>query len=723
MTILRKFVLIASGLLLLAVSAWSQESSDLFLRAYQDFQAGEKLERDGNPREAFARYQNASKLLEQIVKAEPDWQPPVVEYRLKKTRENIARLEGQVASLPAVQEGPEGPLPQADMALPPPVINTTRPLNPRPTQPANRPGIPVSTPTRTAPVPNTEVANLRQQLVASRAENERLTDKLSTQAAELKSALVAMDKTKVTVVELKAQLAQAQDAMESAIKDRDARIAKAPAVDDKRVAGLNEQIRSMDADNEALLEENQRLLAKLENAAKYIEASDSGRKILSDDRKKIAQQRDEALARTKKIKDNTAAIQKLTQEKEDLQAQFAKEKKDLEAKLAKATDTEKLEKLTAENKKLAASLSETEKKLAEAAAKPAENELALMTLRSEINSLNDRLLEGQARLATRDDQLKALARQLDEASGEIARLKLTPQPTADEKRTMVENDLLRGIILRQIKEQAERDVARAGLETEIATMQIKSDTISQQLKALSKPAFQLSNDERLLFKEPIAALSETDSSSLSVSMAIAKPDEGVPMPTPAEGPESLPDATRDMVEQARKLFDQGRYGDAEKLYQQIVDSAPNNYFALSNLGVTQIQARKLSAAEVALKKAITINPKDSFAATNLGIVYCKQGRFDEAIASLQEAVASDEKDHVAQNYLGICYGEKGLKGKAEEAFKHSISIRDDYADAHFNLAVLYATTEPPSLDLAKEYYQKAISHGSPADPSLEKLFK
>ena len=236
------------------------------------------------------------------------------------------------------------------------------------------------------------------------------------------------------------------------------------------------------------------------------------------------------------------------------------------------------------------------------------------------------------------------------------------------------------------------------------------------------PAFRLSDDERLLFKEPIAALSEPDPASLSVSMVVAKPAAGLPVPTPAEGPESLPDATRDMVDQARKLFGQGRFGDAEKLYQQIVDTAPNNYFALSNLGVTQIQVRKLSAAEVALKKAIEINPKDAFAATNLGIVYCKQGRFDEAIAALLDAVSTDDKDHIAYNYLGICFGEQGLKGKAEEAFKRSIGIRDDYSDAHFNLAVLYATTEPPSLEAARQHYKKAVSLGSTADPSLEKLF-
>ena len=747
MTILRKFFLLACGILVLAGSAWSQEASDLFLRAYQDFQAGEKLERDGSPREAFAQYQSAAKLLEQISKSEPDWQPSVVEYRLKKTRENITRLEGEVSALPKVPEGPEGPLPQPDVPIPPPAypaINTSKPLVPRPSTSGAKTPVP-STPPRATQVPNGESASLRQQLAAARADNERLQDKFVRQAAELKSALVEIDKRKVTVVELKAQLAQAQDSAETAIKDREIAAAKPPAVDEKRVAELNERIQSAEADNEALIEDNQRLLAKLESASKYIESADSGRKVLEDDRKKIAKQRDEAIARTKKIKDNAASLEKLTKEKDDLeaqfakdkkelearlakekadqQAQFAKDKKDLEAKLAKATDPEKLEKLAIENKDLAARLAETEKKLAEAAAKPEESEKVLAGLRSEINSLNDRLLESQAQIATRDDQLKALAKQLDESSGEAARLKLNPRPTADEKRTMVENDLLRGIILRQIKEQAERDAARNGLEKEIQNLQIKSDTISKELAVLSRPAFQLSNDERLLFKEPIASLSEPDASSLSVTMAVAKPADGFPVPTPAEGPESLPDATRDMVDQARKLFAQGRFADAEKLYQQIVDTAPNNYFALSNLGVTQIQGRKLSAAEVALKKAIEINPKDAFAATNLGIVYCKQGRFDEAIASLLEAVANDNKDHIAWNYLGICYGEQGFKGKAEEAFKRSIEIRDDYADAHFNLAVLYATTEPPSIDAARLHYKKAVSLGTPADPSLEKLLQ
>ncbi len=707
--------MIALGLLACSAALWAEDASDLFLRAYQDFQSGEKLERDGDVRGAFTRYQSAAKQLEEIVKSQPDWQPPVVEYRLKKTRENMDRIGPQVANLPPLEEGPEGPLPQADpVSLPPPAINTSRPLiTPKST--------PRPTPSTTGVSEN--YSSLRQQLATAKAENDALRERLTRQTAELKSALYAVDKTKVTVVELKAQLAQAQDAMQNAIRDRDARAAAPRPVESTILAELNDKILTAEADNEALIDENQRLLTKLERASQYIESADAGRKILETDRKKVAQQRDEAIARTKKIKDNTEVIEKLTQERKEIEKKFAAEKEDLKKKLAEATDSERLEKLTAENKDLAEKLAESEKKLAEAAAKPDESEKLLGELRSEINSLNDRLLESQSQIASREDQIAALARQLDESSGEAARLRLNPKPSADEKRTLVENDLLRAIILRQIKEQAERDHASQELDQELQNLQVKSDAIAKQIEVLKKPSFRLSDDEKLLFKEPIAMLNESDPSSLSVTLAVAKPAGGFPEPLPAEGPESLPESSRALVDQAQNDFEAGRFGDAEKIYQEIVDASPNNYFALSNLGVTQIQSRKLSAAEVALKKAIEINPTDAFAATNLGVVYCKQGKFDEAMKSLQEALAADDKDHIAQNYIGICYGEKGMKSEAEAAFLRSIELRPDYPDAHFNLAVLYATSQPPSLEKARQHYDLAVKNGSEPDASLEQMLQ
>ena len=51
----------------------------------------------------------------------------------------------------------------------------------------------------------------------------------------------------------------------------------------------------------------------------------------------------------------------------------------------------------------------------------------------------------------------------------------------------------------------------------------------------------------------------------------------------------------------------------------------------------------------------------------------------------------------------------------------AIASNPDYADAHFNLAVIYPTAQPPAKELAKRRYARATSLGAQPDSSLEKL--
>jgi Flp pilus assembly protein TadD len=171
------------------------------------------------------------------------------------------------------------------------------------------------------------------------------------------------------------------------------------------------------------------------------------------------------------------------------------------------------------------------------------------------------------------------------------------------------------------------------------------------------------------------------------------------------------------------MFELKNYTDAEKLYLQVVGKIPHSYFALSNLGAVQIEGGKLSAAEVALKKAIEIDDSESYAYTNLGIVYGRQGKFGEAIEALNKAVILNDEDAVAHNYLGVCLGQREEWQGSETHLKKAIDLRPEYPDAHFNLAVLYATTQPPSLERAKEHYVKATALGAAPDASLERLIQ
>jgi Flp pilus assembly protein TadD/chromosome segregation ATPase len=733
------FIIALGASLVMLSSAFSEESSDLFLKAYKDFQAAEKLEREAKPREALNKYRSAQQVLQQISKSAPDWQPLVVEYRLRKTLESVARLEGDLTNVSQSTEPPEGNLPEPDKAKSLPAAFSTEPVVT--VKPPPAPKRTVREPTRAAPVDDNrpvgrgglsvaehELLDLRRQLAQAQAENEKVNERLLKKSADLQSALLEVDKTKVSVVELKGQLAQAASSLEDLKKDGVSLLEIREGLE-KKYAGTFKQFSDLQTDNEVLQEENERLLAKLERAAKYIADSDQIRSGLLGERRELDDARDKALAKVKRIKDNSAEIEKVVGENKRLKSKLeevsqntvsksefeklAAEKKVLTAKLEKATSD-----AAAEEKALIAKL---EKATSDAAA---EKDRAVASLQSDLHVANEKLLEAEARISRADEQLGLLRKELNETSGQLAQLELNP---SDEKKLAMENELLRGIILRQIKEQTRRDDAKKLIEQEIGTPNANSDAIRQQLTVLGAPVLQLTPEERSVFKEPVTLLTETNAQNLEVTVAISKPGaEEVNakriLQEPAES-ESMPENVRELVQRAKTLFQAKNYIEAEKFYQEIVNKIPKSYFALSNLGAVQIEGGKLSAAEVTLKKAVKINGNDSYAYTNLGIAYSRQGKFGEAIGVLHKAVAFNEEDAVAHNYLGVCLGQSEQWNEAEIQLKRAIELKPEYSDAHFNLAVLYVTTEPPSLQLAKEHYAKATALGAAPDASLERLIQ
>jgi Tetratricopeptide repeat len=725
------FFLIALGAsLVMLSSALSQDSSDLFLNAYKDFQAAEKLEREAKPQEALKKYRSALLTLRQIRKSSPDWQPLVVDYRLRKTQESLERLEVSTALIPApdppAPDAPEGSLPEPEkekekplpiISTQPPVVTFRPPSAPKRATRGTRETARASAHGDDLPIgrgvspADRELRELRRELAQARAENKDLNERLQKKSAELQSAFLEVDKTKVNVVELKSQLAQITASLENARKDS-ASVAGLRAEFEKKYAEVLEKTSGVRADNEVLQEENQRLFAKLERAAKYIADSDAIRSGLLAERKQLAEDRNKALARVKKIKDNSTEIERVANENRRLKTELA----EISEKMVSKSE---FEKLAAEKKVLTAKLAE------DVASKAlAEKDSAIIALQSDLNTSNDKLLEAQARVSRSDDQLGLLRKQLDETSGRLAQIELNP---ADERKLAMENELLRGIILRQIREQTKRDDAKKLLEQEIGTLKLNSDVIRQQLAVLGAPMLKLTPEERSLFKEPVVLLTEPSAQSLEVTVAVSKPSAeevkaGKFLQEPA-GPESLPEDIRDLIQRAKTMFEVKNYVDAEKFYLEIVGKMPNSYFALSNLGAVQIEGGKLSAAEVALKKAIEIDDSESYAYTSLGIVYSRQGKFGEAIEALYKAVVLNDEDAVAHNYLGVCLGQREEWNESEIHLKKAINLRPEYPDAHFNLAVLYATTQPPSLERAKEHYVRATALGAAPDASLERLIQ
>lgn len=700
----RFLVLLSAALLFPALAALAGDPADFFLKAYQDYQAGEKFERDGRLRDAMNSYASTVAILEQVRKDDPSWQEMVVNFRMRKAQENIERLRAMVASEPEKLPAHEDPLPTRgfEIDIPEPAVAT---------RPRQQQGTPTNKSEPVSEVAREQIASLERQVTEYRKLHAEEKEKREKLQGDVSSIKMELEKTKTELVATNSRLAQADDALQTVKQDRDILKKKAGDPQDKRIEKLSERIARLEAENEVAQDENTRLLGKLEKAASYISESKKVLSATEEDRRAVAAQRDKALGRIKRLKDNEAELDALKVEKSALQKQLASQKPDLD----------RLAKLESENKDLAQKLAASEKKIAEASSSGGLSKEEAEGLQEEIGLLQDRLAASRQDLVARDASVKSLMAQLDEATGELARLRLNPEPSEEQKRLFTESQLLRQIVIRQITEQSERTQVVSDLEKELVRLQVQSEALASSIGILANPSPVLKDEERALFRDPLVVLKNPEVEGAELSLTVVKSANADNAPKRSSGgADALSDEAKKLATEASVLAKQRRFTDAEKKYQQVVDIAPENHFALANLAVTQIQAGKLSAAQVALEKALSLKSDDIFASVNLANVFCRQGRFDESINILNRVIPADPKNAVAHNYLAIALGKKGDTAKAEESFRESLAIDPNYANAHFNLAVMYANAEPPSLQLAKKHYEKAKSLGAEPDSVLER---
>ena len=183
----------------------------------------------------------------------------------------------------------------------------------------------------------------------------------------------------------------------------------------------------------------------------------------------------------------------------------------------------------------------------------------------------------------------------------------------------------------------------------------------------------------------------------------------------------LPDDMRETAQDAADLFKNQKYDESAAKYQSIIEKYPESLYAWSNLGVVRFQQGKYDDALKALQQAVKLSPTDAFSYSNLGIVYYQLNQYENAIDALNSAKALDPNDAKTHNYLGCAESQKGWQEVAQKEFRKAIEIDPNFGDAHFNLALVYATEKPPSIELARREYNRALELGIAKDDRLEKL--
>ena len=152
-------------------------------------------------------------------------------------------------------------------------------------------------------------------------------------------------------------------------------------------------------------------------------------------------------------------------------------------------------------------------------------------------------------------------------------------------------------------------------------------------------------------------------------------------------------------------FQNGLYGDAEKLALSITERFPEHEFGWKALGAILSQTGRFSESLAPNQKSVQLAPRDAEAHYNLGETLKKLGKLDEAQESCKQAITLKSDFAEAHNNLGVMQQELGRLDEAEASYTQAITLKPDFAAAYFKLGqILYANGD---IDRAIEIHQKA----------------
>ncbi len=190
---------------------------------------------------------------------------------------------------------------------------------------------------------------------------------------------------------------------------------------------------------------------------------------------------------------------------------------------------------------------------------------------------------------------------------------------------------------------------------------------------------------------------------------------------PTASPSEMSPEVVSLRKEAEKSFAAGNLEKADALYSRALGMAPNISSLLVSAAAVKTRLGKLEESRKMLREALSLDLDNAAAWKLLGMNALEQKRDEEAFACLAQATLHDESNPRAHNYLGMAAGRKGWGEASEQELRRAVELDPNYADANFNLAVLYLGRNPPLIELARRHYQRALDLGAQRDPAIENL--
>ena len=350
----------------------------------------------------------------------------------------------------------------------------------------------------------------------------------------------------------------------------------------------------------------------------------------------------------------------------------------------------------------------------------------------------------------RDDseaQAEKLGAQLETARAELAELKknpAAPDPAMQAKVTALSQQLTaRDAEVERLRSEIDatqkqlldwRAKASKPSEQEQAAIQ-RAASLSQDLQAITNQKTEL--QKRLAAREQELTDIRTQLKQ-AVASATNTLTDTVAEPAPANNNDPGTNTDDDYYELTAigdRLLREGRLDEAKTALEKAIQRHPDLTTARLSLATVHLRQQDLVSARNTVNSVLAKDPSHPQALGIRALVIFQEGqafgaqgdteqervRYEQAHHSVKMALRRARNAPELHNYQGIIATQLGKLEEAESALNKAIEYQPDFADAHFNLAVLMIRLGESRHDDARRHYEKALQLDSPREPNLEKI--
>ncbi len=656
-------------------------TSDTYLQGYLTMLEGDKMRKAQDFVGAYFKYRDARDTFDAVHAGDPSWNGEIIDYRRRKIRESMEEVRQE-----EVQRRANGGAPSDKGILgDDKTVDPKVPLDVRPAIPATDAA---SAPRNPGALMDERLKSLYAQLAKLQKRNEEILKENGAKEAEL----LRLGKDRL-------QSQVAEKALKQRLIDAETKLETAGQAEKRKHLSLSKKVEELES---ALTEAN----AKLAQANGALEEMRTYTRTLQEENVKLKAERES-----------------LTKEREQIMALLGT------GDGFKGPDKSKI---LGENQRLKKELADAQQKMAKLSAEKNSDRAEITKLKDQVRTVQESLTAMQQENDDYRQQIAALTSKLDATSTMLA--DSGTSGAIPESEAVVENQVLREIILQQLKQQGRRERARQNLMDELAhegvfekmkELGVESENLLRSVNEMAAPIL-LSKEQRdiITSTQVNKLLTNADGSELYIVKDSASDAPAPDAPPPATGASDKAGLTPELkgyANAAEQQFAAGDFGAAENQFRKILLVEPQNIYALCNLGVTQLRLQNNEEAAETLLKAQAHNYDIEFPHYARGVALMRLGRLDDAVEEITDALKINDKNAPAWHTLGIIANKHGRREQAKQHFLKAVAVDSHCAEAHYNLAVFYAMSDPQQLDTARKHYKLAISSGGARSPNLDKL--